>query len=91
MKMGRVTGSVVSTVKHESFDGIKLALVQPVDENIKDIGLPIVAFDLIGSCVGQIIFYETSKEAGRVLETTFNPCDAAIMGIIDKVTLEAEK
>ena len=91
MKLGKVIGNVVSTVKHESFEGVKLILIQPVDENLKSTGDPIVAFDMISSSLGQIIFYETSKEAGRVLETKFNPCDAAVMGIVDSLNLEAGK
>jgi ethanolamine utilization protein EutN len=90
MKLGKVIGNVISTVKHESFEGIKLILVQPVDENLINTGDPIVAFDMISSTEGQIIFYETSKEAGRVLETKFNPCDAAIMGIVDQINLEVK-
>jgi ethanolamine utilization protein EutN len=88
MKLGKVIGNVVSTIKHESFEGIKLLLVQPIDEKFKSTGDPIVAFDMISSSEGQIIFYETSKEAGRVLENKFNPCDAAIMGIVDSLNLE---
>ena len=35
MKLGRVIGRVVCTQKMECFDGLKLLLVQPVDENGK--------------------------------------------------------
>ena len=88
MKLGKVTGRVVSTRKVESFEGIKLLLVQPLDENMEKTGDPIVAFDTIQSGFGDLIYYETSKEAGRVLETLMNPCDAAIVGIVDTVFVE---
>ena len=88
MKLGRVTGRVVSTRKIESFEGIKLLLVQPVDENLHPYGDPIVAADTIQSGVGQLIYYETSKEAGRVLPYTMNPLDAAIMGIVDDLNIQ---
>ncbi len=91
MKLGKVTGTVVSTIKVDSFEGIKLMLVQPLDENLAAVGGPIVAFDTIQAGVGDLIYYETSKEAGRVLETTMNPCDAAIVGIVDNLELEARK
>lgn len=91
MKIGRVTGRVVSTKKVESFEGIKLLLVQPLDEMRAPLGDPIVAFDTVQSGVGDLVYYETSKEAGRVLETTMNPCDAAIMGIIDELFVENKK
>ena len=88
MKLGRVIGRVVSTVKVESFEGIKLLLVQPLDEKLVNVGDPIVTFDTIGAGEGDLIYYETSKEASRVLETVMNPCDAAIMGIVDEVFID---
>ena len=91
MKLGKVTGRVVSTIKVPSFEGIKLMLVQPLDEKLVAFGDPIVAFDTIQSGVGDLIYYETSKEAGRVLETTMNPCDAAIVGIVDNMEVEGTK
>lgn len=87
MKLGKVIGRVVSTVKVESFEGLKLLLVQPIDENLENAGDPIVTVDTIQSNVGQIIYYETSKEASMVLETTMNPCDAAIVAIVDEINL----
>lgn len=88
MKLGKVTGRVVSTHKVDSFEGIKLMLVQPLDEKLEAAGDPIVAFDSIQAGLGDLIYYETSKEAGRVLETTMNPCDAAIVGIVDNMSVE---
>ena len=91
MKLGKVTGSIVSTQKVESFEGIKLMLVQPLDEKLEPAGDPLVAFDTIQAGVGDLIYYETSKEAGRVLEFTMNPCDAAIVGIVDNILVEGNK
>ena len=91
MKLGRVTGRVVSTKKVESFEGIKLMLVQPLNEKLENAGDPLVAFDTIQAGIGDLIYYETSKEAGRVLVTTMNPCDAAIVGIVDNLTIEDTK
>ena len=81
----------MSTVKVESFEGIKLMLVQPLDEKMENSGDPIVAFNTVQAGIGDLIYYETSKEAGRVLVTTMNPCDAAIVGIVDKISLEGTK
>jgi ethanolamine utilization protein EutN len=88
MKLGKVTGRVVCTKKVTSFEGIKLLLVQPVDEHLVPYGDPLVAFDTIQSGIGELIYYETSKEAGRILETLMNPCDAAIVGIVDTIYSE---
>lgn len=91
MKMGRVIGRVVSTVKIESLEGVKLLLVQPLDENLTVIGDAIVAADTIQSGPGDLIYYETSKEASRVIETKMNPIDAAIMGKIDEINISRKK
>ena len=91
MKLGKVIGRVVSTKKVDSFEGLKLLLVQPVDENLENTGDPIVVADTIQAGTGNLIYYETSKEASRVLETLMNPCDAAIMGIIDDMYLKDPK
>lgn len=91
MKLGKVIGRVVSTHKTESFEGLKLLLVQPVDENLTQYGDAIVAIDTIQSNIGQLVYYETSKEASMVLTTTMNPADAAILGIVDRINLEERK
>lgn len=91
MKLAKVTGRVVSTIKVPSFEGIKLMLIQPIDEKLEKTGDPIVAFDTIQAGIGDLVYYETSKEAGRVLEFTMNPCDAAIMGIVDHLSVEGTK
>lgn len=91
MKLGKVIGRVVSTHKTESFEGLKLLLVQPVDENLTQYGDAIVAIDTIQSNIGQLVYYETSKEASMVLTTTMNPADAAIVGIVDRINLEERK
>lgn len=91
MKLGRVIGRVVSTIKVESFEGRKLVLLQPLDEQFEKVGDAIVALDTIQAGLGELIYYETSKEAGRVLETEMNPCDAAIMGIVDNLHIKGIK
>lgn len=86
MKFGKVIGRVVSTVKVDSFEGLKLSLVQPTDEHLNEIGDPFVAVDTISADIGQIIYYETSKEASMVIDV-MNPCDAAIVAIVDEINL----
>lgn len=91
MKIGRILGRVVSTTKLESLEGIKLLLVQPLDEKLNIVGDAIVAADTIQSGPGDLIYYEISKEASRVIETRMNPVDAAIMGKIDEIFIDSKK
>jgi len=91
MKFGKVLGRVVSSQKVDSLQGVKLLLLQPLDEQMAFIGDPIVAVDTLQCGIGEFVYYDTSKEASRVIESVMNPCDAAIMGIIDAMQLEDSK
>jgi ethanolamine utilization protein EutN len=87
MKLGRVIGRVVCTRKMECFEGLKLLLVQPVDETGKEAGGALVAFDVARAGEGDLVFFEAGKEAAQANPNGwFNPGDAAIIGIVDAVT-----
>lgn len=88
MKLGKVIGNVVCTQKVGSFEGIKLLLLQPVNEKLEEIGDPIVACDTVQAGPEDIVFYEGGREAALGLENWFNPSDATIMGIVDHIRVE---
>ena len=90
MLLGRIVGSVVCTQKVESWDGIKLLLVQPLSEDLEESGSPLVACDTVQAGEGDVVFYEGGREAALGLQNWFNPSDATIMGIVDRVDLEEE-
>ncbi len=87
MQLGKVIGRVVCTHKLECFEGLKLLLVQPIDEHQQAKGDAIIAFDAAQAGEGDLVFYETSKEAGWALREWFTPADAAILGIVDQVNV----
>ncbi len=87
MKLARVIGRVVCTRKLESLEGLKLLLVQPLDENGKDAGAALVAFDTARAGEGDLVIFEAGKEAAQANPNGwFNPADAAIIGIVDAVS-----
>ena len=88
MKLGKVIGSVICTQKVESFQGVKLLLVQPLDESLKEVGEPVVACDTVQAGIDDIVFYEGGREAALGLENWFNPSDLTIMGIVDQVNIQ---
>ncbi|BBB33491.1 ethanolamine utilization protein EutN [Thermotomaculum hydrothermale] len=87
MLIGKVIGSIWATKKLDSFEGKKLLLVQPFDENLKPENRYIVAVDTVQAGKGDIIFYATSKEAAIPFKNDNMPADAAIVGIIDGFSL----
>ncbi len=87
MKIGKVIGTLVSTKKLDAFEGVKFLIVQPLDENLKAKGTPIVATDSQQAGPGQIITYIGGREASIPLPDPFNPSDATITSIVDEVTI----
>jgi ethanolamine utilization protein EutN len=86
MKLGRVIGRVVCTQKLECLEGLKLLLVQPVDEAQRNAGAAFVAFDVARAGEGDLVFFEAGKEAAQANPNGwFNPADAAIIGIVDAI------
>jgi microcompartment protein CcmK/EutM len=88
MKLGRVMGSVVCSQKEASWEGVKLLLIQPLDPELKDSGDTLVACDATQAGPGEVVLYEGGREAALALENWFNPSDATVMAIVDRVSME---
>ena len=92
MQLGRVIGTVVATRKHEALEGIKLLIVQPLDEYEEPIAQPVVAVD--GTAMagpGELIWMIGGREGALVLERWFTPVDHGILGIVDQVCVSVDK
>ena len=85
MYLGRVIGSVVATQKVAGLTGVKLLLVQPLDEAQEARGSVEVAVDTVQAGPGDFVTLVGSREACLALEDTFVPVDAAIIKINDDV------
>ena len=92
MKVCRVVGDVVSTHKSELITGFKLLVVQPVDMyDLKPQGSPYVAVDTVGAGEDEIVLVVQGSSSRLTELTDQKPVDAAIMGIIDYITIEGKK
>ncbi|MBK9293510.1 MAG: EutN/CcmL family microcompartment protein [Oligoflexia bacterium] len=94
MHLGKIVGTVVATKKDPSLMGVKLLLLQPVDEDLKNLGGVICAADPIGARAGDIVTWVASREASLALTNKFAPVDAAVVGLVDRLgekNLEAHK
>lgn len=90
MMLARVVGTVVSTQKHRTLHGAKLLLVQPLTLDDRPRGTALLAIDSVGAGVGEkVLVVIEGKSAGDALGKKAAPVDAAIIGIVDVVHLEA--
>ena len=88
MLLAKIRGTLVSTQKAESLEGLKFYICEQLDIKGQPLGKYIVAADSVGSGVGEVILYVTGS-CGRYTAFTKNrPCDATIMAIVD--TLEVD-
>ena len=87
MHIAKVIGTVVATRKVETLKGCKLMIVQPLDPGGEPAGRPIVAIDTVRAGPGDLVYFVKGREAAHTLPEKFNPADAAIMGIVDRVDL----
>ena len=83
MYTGEVVGCVVSSVKDAGLKGIKLLLVQVIENGKK--GRILVAGDQTRQAGdGDFVYLIGSKEASLIFRSGLVPADAAIVGFIDK-------
>lgn len=88
MRIVRVIGSVVSTVKADALTGAKLLVVVPLGET--HAVEPYVAVDTVGAGRGEVVLVATggaARLAGR--QTSQAPVDATIVAIVDRLETDA--
>ena len=85
MKLGKIIGSVMCTAKDPALEGVKLLLLQPVDEAGKAYGEAIIACDTVQAGPGDLVLWEAGREAALALSDWFNTSDATVMAIVDRV------
>ncbi len=88
MRLARVVGTVVATVKDSALEGKRLMLIQPIDRVGHDHGKPLLALDSVGAGVGERVFYVRGKEACFPWHPIETPSDCSIVGILDGLNFE---
>ena len=89
MILARIVGTVVATRKDARLEGKKLLVVKPVSPQGADESGYLIAVDTVGSGSGEIVLIVTGSSARNAAECKDRPVDAAIVGIVDEVMLDA--
>jgi len=88
MQIARVIGTLVSTQKHPKFEGAKLLLVQPLNPDDSPRGTALLAVDGVGAGVHEkVLVVLEGRAAGEALGRKAAPVDAAVVGIVDTISL----
>jgi microcompartment protein CcmK/EutM len=92
MHLAKVIGTVVATRKYETLEGVKLLIIQPVNEEEKPKSDPLIAVDPnMQAGPGSLVSYVVGREASLGLPKPFAPVDAGIVGIVDDINVELKK
>jgi ethanolamine utilization protein EutN len=88
VKLCRVKGNVVATVKHPTYVGHKLMIVQPLDEQQRDLGDSFLAVDLVQAGPGDtVLVMQEGNGVRQILKVQKLPIRSVIIGIVDQVSL----
>ncbi len=88
MQLAKVVGTVVSTRKEPTLEGLRLMMVRPVDEDGKPTGHPVVAADAVGAGPEEMVLIAAGSSARQTRATDKRPVDAVIMAIVDTWTVD---
>lgn len=91
MKLGRITGTVVSTVKYEKYRGMKLLKVRHLDLNLNEVGEELVALDAAGAGIGDVVLVNNDGGAAQmVFDDKTLIASVTICGVIDSFTCQGK-
>jgi ethanolamine utilization protein EutN len=84
MRLARVIGRVVSTVKNPALEGKKILILKHVDEHGQAYGRAFIGLDSIGAGSDEVVYYVRGKEASFPFKPGEIPSDATVVGIVDR-------
>ena len=85
MQYAEVVGTVVATRKVPAWHGQRLLWIQPMSPSGAPLGRKVIALDVVSAAPGQRVFFVRGREAAQALPDAFNPADAAIVALVDRL------
>lgn len=86
MILGRVVGSIVSTINHPFYDAKKLLVVEKTDAAGESLADYLIAVDTVDAGVGERVLVLDEGNGGRqIFASADAPVRSVVVGIIDGV------
>lgn len=91
MKLGRVVGTVVSTISAPALEGRRLLLCDVLDATGEPDGGYLICVDTVGSGAGEaVLILDEGNSARQVIGMPTAPIRAVVVGIVDQLTVDGE-
>lgn len=89
MKIGRVVGTVVSTINSPVFDGRKLLLCDLLGSDGEPTGGYLIAVDAVDAGAGEVVLILDEGTAARqIVRQDPAPIRAMVVGVVDEVVVD---
>jgi microcompartment protein CcmK/EutM len=85
MRIAKVVGMAVATVKDRRLEGGKCLLVSVADSTGREQGITFVALDMVGAGEGELVLIAEGSSARVAAGDANRPVDAVIVGILDSL------
>jgi len=86
MKLGRVVGTVVSTIKSPIFEDRALLLVDLLEPDRRPSGGYLIALDTVGAGAGEtVLVLDEGTSARQIVGAPFGPLRTVVVGIVDAI------
>ena len=87
MILGRVIGTITSTINHPFYDAKKLLVVERTDAEGAPLADYLVAIDTVGAGAGErVLVLDEGTGARQIVGSKDAPVRSVIVGIVDAVT-----
>jgi ethanolamine utilization protein EutN len=84
VQLGKVIGHATSTVKHPSLVGLRLAIVQQLNNAREPEADAVIAIDKLGSGIGDtVVLNSDGKGARELIGDNHTPARWWVIGIVD--------
>jgi ethanolamine utilization protein EutN len=89
VKVGRVVGTVVSTINTPVLDGRRLLTCDLLDANGEPDGTYLICVDAVGAGAGEtVLIVDEGNSARQVLVDPTAPVRSVVVGIVDMLTAD---
>ena len=86
MILGKVSGTIHSTINHEFYDNRKLLFVDKLDLDGKPTGAYLISVDQVGARAGEtVLVIDEGNSARSIVKDDMAPLRSIIVGIVDQV------
>ena len=90
MIIGRITGTINSTINHEFYDGKKMMIVDKINADGNPTGKYLIAVDSVQAGIGEtVLVIDEGNSARQIIKDSEAPIRSIIVGIIDDIYLQS--